>query len=169
MTLVQWCLVYNKINNESDMWNAVYLTYMYNQIVVSKLKFLIAIQKGTGQYCWKMNWFLFIDHNVIERWKTSKTLPVARVIFLILSYIFIGIFQFARPGSSVHRWKLKVAIVSDKIYKTLGGLYIFSAMSVLFYTNESPKKASIVFMKLTSFEIYFPSLFPYHWNTLYRR
>lgn len=99
MTLVQWCLVYNKINNESDMWNAVYLTYMYNQIVVSKLRFLIAIQKGTGQYSWKMNWFLFIDHNVRDE-KLPKFCLLQELYFLYI-YRYISNYQARILSSSM--------------------------------------------------------------------
>lgn len=95
MTLVQWCLVYSKINNESDMWNAVYLTYMYNQIVVSKLRFLIAIRKGTGQYSWKMNWFLFIDHNVRDE-KLPKFCLLQELYFLYF-LIYLSVY-FELPG-----------------------------------------------------------------------
>lgn len=54
-----------------------------------------------------------------------------------ISYTFLYIYRYISICQArILRWKLKVAIVSDKIYKTLGELYIFSAMSVLFYTNS---------------------------------
>lgn len=54
-----------------------------------------------------------------------------------VSYTFLYIYRYISICQArILRWKLKVAIVSDKIYKTLGELYIFSAMSVLFYTNS---------------------------------